>query len=106
MQILSLLLTIVGALIGVIGGLVGNIPLILIGTLMTVMGAIFQYLIAKPFTPFGSPWDLVGAEPTQEPKRAKIDAVGTFSFGLSSIKFQWFFLRRINEIKPIALVVS
>lgn len=56
-------------------------------------------------TPFGSPSDLVGAEASQEPRRAKIDAVGTYSFGLSGTKFQWFLLRRINEIKPIALVV-
>ena len=56
-------------------------------------------------TPFSSPYDLVGAEAGQEPRRARIDAVGTFSFGLSGTKHQWFVLRRINETKPIALAV-
>jgi hypothetical protein len=56
-------------------------------------------------TPFGSPYDLVEAEAGQEPRRAEIDAVGTFSFGLSGTKFQWFFLRRINEVKPSVLAV-
>ena len=56
-------------------------------------------------TPFGSPSDLVGAEAGQGPRRAKIDAVGTFSFGLSGTKFLWFLLRRVNETKPIALAV-
>jgi hypothetical protein len=57
-------------------------------------------------TPFGSPYDLVDAESIQEPKRAKIVAVGTFSFGLSGTRFQWFFLRRINEVRPSTLSVS
>jgi hypothetical protein len=56
-------------------------------------------------TPYGSPYDLVGADAGQEPRRAKIDAVGTFSFGLSGAKLQWFLLRRINEIRPSALAV-
>ena len=54
-------------------------------------------------TTFGSRFDLVGSDAGQEPRRAKIDAVGIFTFGLSGTKFQWFFLRRINEIRPIAL---
>ena len=57
-------------------------------------------------TPFGSPYDLVEAEAGLEPRRAKIDAVGTFRFGLSGRKFQWFFLRRINELRPSVLGVS
>jgi hypothetical protein len=56
-------------------------------------------------TPFASHYDLVGAEDAKEPKRAEINAVGTFSFGLSGTRFQWFFLRRIDEVKPIALAV-
>ena len=57
-------------------------------------------------TPYGSPYDLVRAEVGKEPRCAKIDAVGTFSFGLSGTKFQWFFLRRINEVRPNAIGVN
>ena len=49
MQILSLALTIIGAILALIGALIGNIVVGVIGTFLTILGAVFQYLIGKPF---------------------------------------------------------
>lgn len=46
---LSLILTIVAAVLGLVGGLVGNSAIAVIGASLTIVGAVFQYLLAKPF---------------------------------------------------------
>ena len=49
MQILSLLLTIVGAILGLVGALINNLLVGVIGTFLTIVGAACQYYISKPF---------------------------------------------------------
>jgi hypothetical protein len=49
MQILSLVLTIIGAILGFVGGLLVNLPLGVVGTVLTIAGAYGQYYLSKPF---------------------------------------------------------
>lgn len=49
MQILSLLLTVVGAVLGLYGTLFINLLVGVIGTLLTIVGAVCQYYVSKPF---------------------------------------------------------
>jgi hypothetical protein len=49
MQILSLLLTIVGAVLGLIGALISNLLIGVIGTFLTIIGAVSQYYVGRPF---------------------------------------------------------
>ena len=49
MQIALLILTIVGAIVGLIASLMGNITLGIVSTLLVVIGALWQYYAAQPF---------------------------------------------------------
>ena len=49
MQILLLLLTILGAVISLVGTLTGNLVVGVVAAFLTIIGAFFQYLLSKPF---------------------------------------------------------
>lgn len=49
MQILSLALTIIGAILALIGGLILNVGLGVVGTLLAIIGALCQYVSGRPF---------------------------------------------------------
>lgn len=49
MQIFSLGLTIVGALIGLVGGLANSSALVIVGTVLAIIGAVCQYVAGRPF---------------------------------------------------------
>jgi hypothetical protein len=49
MQILSLVLTIIGAILGFVGGLLVNLPLGVAGMVLTIAGAYGQYYLGKPY---------------------------------------------------------
>ncbi len=49
MQLLSLTLTIIGGLVGLAGGLTGNVLVTVAGAVVAVVSSVFQYLVSKPF---------------------------------------------------------
>ncbi len=49
MQILSLVLTIIGAILALFGGLIGSVVLGIVGTLLAIIGALCQYVTGRPF---------------------------------------------------------
>jgi hypothetical protein len=49
MQTVSLVLTIVGAVIGLVGGLTNNAALAIAGTVLAIVGGVCQYVAGKPF---------------------------------------------------------
>ncbi len=49
MQILLLLLTIIGAIISLVGMLTGNLAVGVVAILLTITSAIFQYFLSQPF---------------------------------------------------------
>ena len=49
MQIFSLALTIVGAVIGLVGGLANSAALVIAGTVLAIIGAVCQYVAGQPF---------------------------------------------------------